>query len=523
MRCRRQTAPLSRGTNLPGRPVRWVAALVIAAAALSGCAQGALTASQDDEPLADAEAWVQAYWEAGRTRVQAQAPFLSGEVVDDLQAILEISHNNRWDTLEGLRQWFGDSLDEFFQETMYLDVDGVFWPTTAELGQRSDLAMAIWADVGPDGIEKLRHFSATTQAWDHTAMYSDFQEPAHELAARYEQAWTSGDVGLLSSLYSPEATLTDRLAGTELDGAAAIVEWSEGVAGRIEVDRAAEHHTSLTDALGEAPATYAYVEASLGAEASQVWLLAHSIEPCPGDYAIDLTVDGDRITAERWLHTPDSIRACPTADDLPDGWWTDRSLPIPLGDRVTGTIDTGGHAIEVRNGSPQLDEAVRSALDRFERAGLVAPTVASIAFDPYDPRCDDFQGYADWSESATAILVCVDSDGTAWRNLSEDADLAGRFTASDLLLHELGHAWLAAHFSEAAQAAFIDHAGVSTWNDKDEPPAQRGVEWAAETLSWGLGGTLQTEFAFTRPPCDALADGFRILTGTEPLTTCTEP
>ncbi len=499
-----------------------MAALVVAAVVLSGCSPGAVTASQDNEPLADAEAWVQAYWDAGRTRVQAQAPFLSEGVVDDLQAILEITHDNRWDTLEGLRQWFGDSLDEITREAMYVDVDGVFWPETAELGQRSDLAMAIWAEVGPDGIETLRHVSATTQAWDHAAMYPDFRDPGHELAARYEQAWTSGDGDLLSSLYSPDATLIDGLAGTGLDGAAAIVEWSEGLAGRIEVDRAAEHHASLTEPLGQAPAAYAY-GASLDAHVSQVWLVAHSVEPCPGDYAIELTVDGDRITAERWLHTPDSIRACLAADDLSDGWWTDRDLPIPLGDRVTGTIDTDGQAIEVRNGSAELDEAVRAALARFDRAGLAAPRVASIAFDPYDPRCDDFQGYADWSESATAILVCVDSDGTAWRNLSQDADVAGRFTASDLLLHELGHAWLAAHLTQPARATFIDHAGVNTWNDKAEPPAQRGVEWAAETLSWGLGGAMQTEFAFTSPPCDTLADGFRILTGTEPLTTCTKP
>jgi hypothetical protein len=89
---------LCRGA-LPGRRVRWVAALVIAAAALSGCS---LTTSEDDEPLADAEAWVHAYWDAGTTRVQAQAPFLSAGVVDDLQAILGITRANRWDALASL-------------------------------------------------------------------------------------------------------------------------------------------------------------------------------------------------------------------------------------------------------------------------------------------------------------------------------------------------------------------------------------------------------------------------------------
>jgi hypothetical protein len=86
---------------------------------------------------------------------------------------------------------------------MYLDVDGVFWPETADLGQRSDLAMATWAEVGPEGIETLRDVGATTQAWDHAAMYPDFREPAREFAARHEQAWTSGDGDLLSCLYSP--------------------------------------------------------------------------------------------------------------------------------------------------------------------------------------------------------------------------------------------------------------------------------------------------------------------------------
>lgn len=505
---------------MPGRMICATVALVCATA-LASCAGD--PAPQPNHPVAAAEAWVQAYWDAGMARVEAQAPFLAADVFDDQRAILGATYSTRWDSLENLRHWFGTSLDEMPTTTMYLDEGGVLWPTTVSLGQRSDYAMAVWARIGPDGIDTVRQFGGTTQAWDHAALYPYHRASAHELALRYERAWANHDAQELQSMYAPDATLRDAWHGVDLHGANAIREWAQKAGDPLVVDRAAAHHPALSDALGNAPAAYAYGLMADDGPLQQLWILAHSIDTCPGSFAIALSVDVDgRIVTERRLLAPESIGACLGSDEIPAGWWTDRDLPTPLADRVTGSITAGGVTIEVRNGSPRLDALVRATLDRFSEAGLAAPRVFSIAFDPYDPSCESFQGYAEWRADATAIVVCVDSDGTAWRNLTPDADTGNRFSAIDLLLHELGHAWLSAHLSADARAAFIDHVDLATWNDKAALPSARAVEWAAETLSWGLGGDLQTRFAFTSPSCTSLAEGFTLLTARDPLTSCAD-
>ena len=88
------------------------------------------------------------------------------------------------------------------------------------------------------------------------------------------------------------------------------------------------------------------------------------------------------------------------------------------------------------------------------------------------------------------------------------------------MLHEVGHAWIRQHTDEATRQAFMERVGTNNWNDHGELWRERGVEWAAETLSWGLKGSGRTSVPLASPPCDLLADGFRTLTGAEPLTQC---
>ena len=62
--------------------------------------------------------------------------------------------------------------------------------------------------------------------------------------------------------------------------------------------------------------------------------------------------------------------------------------------------------------------------------------------------------------------------------------------------------------------------GVDNWNDKGEPWSDRGVEWAAETLASGLQGIPIIFPSLGAPDCAMLAQEFRILTGTGPITVC---
>lgn len=495
---------------------------------LAGCS-GASSSSGGQDPVAAGEAWVQEYWDAAAARTRDQAPFLTEGVFFDHLTDLDQWFVGRWRTIEWYRGFFGDEVDEMTYGQPYFDIDGVVYPYTVDLEDAQDFAGLIWLQIGPDGVELVRQISAITQAPNHASVYPEWRDQARELALDYEQAWADADTDTLAALYASDAEVTDHVSGIQVTGVDAILELAKDTERRFALDLAADHHPELAVHLNQDPADYGYSPgwaAFGGVPLTQVWLLGNSTGPCPGDTAIALKVNTvGQITAERWLHPPESIRACVDASGLPHGWWTGIQLPTPLSDRVTGTVGTRGQAIEIRNGSDKLIDLVRTALTSFREAGLDEPAVTSISFDPYDPRCDAAKGYAHWSSGGTDILVCVDSDGTSWRNLEArpctGPDCGRTFGSSDLLLHEFGHAWLATSLTGTAQDAFVGHIGVDTWNDPSEPWEQRGMEWAADTLSWGLGGTLQPEFAVTDPGCDRLAEGFRILTGRDPLTTCT--
>lgn len=497
---------------------------------LAGCSGASSSSSSGRDPVAAGEAWVQAYWDAAAARTRDMAPFLTEGVFFDHLTALDQWFVGRWRTIEWYRGYFGDEVDEMTYGQMYVDVDGVVYPYTVELADTQDFAGLIWLQIGPDGVELVRQISALTQAPNHASFYPEWRDQARELVVDYEQAWADADTDTLAGLYASDAEVTDHVSGLQVKGVDAILGLAQhDTERRLALDVAADHHPGLAGHLTDDPAGYGYSPgwaAFGGVPLTQVWLLGNSTGPCPGPTAIALTVNtAGQITAERWLPSPESIRACVDTSGLPDGWWTGIQPPTPLADRVTGTVGTPGGAIEIRNGSDKLTDLVRAALTSFSEAGLAEPAVTSISFDPYDPRCDAAKGYAHWSSGGTDILVCVDSDGTAWRNLDArpctGSNCGTTFGSSDLLLHEFGHAWLATHLTGTAQDTFVRHIGVDTWNDPSHPWQQRGVEWAADTLSWGLGGTLQPEFAVTDPGCDRLADGFRILTGHDPLTTCT--
>ena len=521
--------PMQRLSGLPRVPavVGSLLGVVGVVVLLAGCSGGS-SSSDGQDPVAAGEAWVQEYWDAAAARTRDQAPFLTEGVFFDHLTALDQWFVGRWRTIEWYRGYFGDEVDEMTYGQLYFDIDGVVYPYTVELEDTQDFAGLIWLQIGPDGVELVRQISALTQAPNHASFYPEWRDQARKLAMDYEQVWADADTDTLAALYASDAQVTDRASGIQVTGVDAILKLAEDIERRFGLDVAADHHPALAAHLDHEPAGYGYSPGWArfgGVPLTQVWLLGTSTGPCPGDTAVALTVNTvGQITAERWLHSPESIRACVDTSRLPRGWWTGIEPPTPLSDRVTGTVGTRGQAIEIRNGSDELMDLVRAALTSFREAGLGEPAVTSISFDPYDPRCDAAKGYAHSSSGGTDILVCVDSDGTAWRNLDArpctGPDCGTTFGSSDLLLHELGHAWLATHLTGTARDAFMGHIGVDTWNDPSEPWQQRGVEWAADTLSWGLGGNLQPEFAVTDPGCDRLAEGFGILTGRAPLTTC---
>lgn len=445
---------------------------------LGGCAQEGPTRALDA-----ADDWIGGYLAAVASRVDAAAPYVADEVVlEDLYSAQdEVVGRSRY--LETLHQWCGAACEEEAATGQrYIGESGAV-VVSSILGQWREEPFVIpvlWNFViGVDGIE-----------------------------ARYEREATClltrnpyGDPHRRANL--------DAVPGEDI-ARAALNSWPEGWV----LDRAGQHHVEGSTYDPDAPAVYVGFEGRLRDQISEVWMLASHPSRCPGQVAVRLTVDDEGGVESRETYSSiEALRSCP--EQAPDGWILGRDPPVPLRERVTGEMSLDGATIEVRHGTDDLQRGVAWAMGRFEALGLPMPPVTSVAFDPYAPACDDSLALSTFTGATTDVLICADAESLC----DENGCLEDR-SSRRILLHELAHAWLNANVGEATRDAFVAEMGLSTWDEAAQPWAQRGIEWAAETLAWGLHDEPVGMFVFGDPSCQSLAEGFRLLTGVEPAHSC---
>lgn len=143
-------------------------------------------------------------------------------------------------------------------------------------------------------------------------------------------------------------------------------------------------------------------------------------------------------------------------------------------------------------------EMVGWALARYRAAHLAVPAV-DVYFHPDPSGCRGNLGYT----AGGRIDLCV--------------RLEMEPGPERIVLHELAHAWGAAHLGQETRTAFAAARGLAAWNDLGQPWKDRATEQAAEIVAWGLGdGTMSPMISGDRDP-DRLADDFRLLTGADPL------
>jgi hypothetical protein len=154
--------------------------------------------------------------------------------------------------------------------------------------------------------------------------------------------------------------------------------------------------------------------------------------------------------------------------------------------------------------TPQEQALVEWAFDRFEAAGLDLPDGIRIEFHRSKEPCGGNEGL----HRRGRIDVCRFVDGNP-----EAEDYLRRHA----LLHELAHEWTDHALSGDRQQAFMTQRGVARWNDHDDDWLDRGTEHAAEIMVWAL---LDREAGFLNlydASCSSMTEGFRTLTGTNPL------
>jgi hypothetical protein len=259
-------------------------------------------------------------------------------------------------------------------------------------------------------------------------------------------------------------------------------------------------------------------------EVSVVGIYSLTTGECPYTVATTWALDRGRVAGSDLLFEVESLRRCGAPDSLglPDEWWwpsltPPEPAPLVLTDRVGLP---SGHEIEILNGTERLTQLVEWALGRYGAAGLIVPEPNSVAFPP-SPRCRGVSGLAVDTGEGLEVQMCYGEEELC----ADDSDCSAPSVVARLnLLHELAHVWLTTQLDETRHHEFLDLRGLDTWWGPDLAWVEMGVEHAAEIIAWGLMDEIVPLPRLPDTSCDTLVEGFRLLTGQDPIVdtaTCT--
>jgi hypothetical protein len=394
------------------------------------------------------------------------------------------------------------------------------------LGIDVALAFIRWPESGKSSVVQSEFDNGSIvrdTVFDDVVSLAAGQRATPEVIGRYDdlygefaEAWSSGNTDRVAALYAPEARMRGPLSSVETAGREAIANlaldpperWT-----RLPID-------AIADDDGDLAAGFAlYLGPTEYGHDPQLAVGAYRVErsDCSFQMAVRWVLADGVIVDERRYPEIESFRRC-AVGVLPRGWWSDLTLPGPRDEVVTGTIRTAAQRIAVHNGTERLVGFVRWALERFDAAGLAEPRIGSVTFEP-SRRCEDVAGRLILEDGSRDVFLCLhERDLCLGQPTCDPPALNVRIG----ILHELSHAWLLDHTDAAARTRLLDLAGLAAWDDGTAPWPQRGAEYAAEVLAWGLVDERAPMVRIGAPPCSVLQAAFELLTGAAPLIDRTE-
>lgn len=155
-------------------------------------------------------------------------------------------------------------------------------------------------------------------------------------------------------------------------------------------------------------------------------------------------------------------------------------------------------AVRLHEPNPHREEMLDWGLQRYRTAGLQMPAI-DVYFHDDDGGCGGYLGFT--KNGRVDLCIRLAMEGHPQR----------------ILLHELAHAWAEVELDDETRNAFLELRGLGGWNVTADEHKDRGTEQAAEIIAWGLGESSPQPFITGETTPAALADGFRLLTGVEPL------
>lgn len=169
--------------------------------------------------------------------------------------------------------------------------------------------------------------------------------------------------------------------------------------------------------------------------------------------------------------------------------------------------------IEVYNGSERLEHLLEGAIRRFSGAGLSEPVLDSVTYEQ-GRACAERSGRVLDADGQRRMFVCIYESDLCPNLGSCDVPSSSSRVAT---LHELGHVWMLDNVDTTTQSELLSLSGRTTWLGTDVLWVDRGVEYAADVIAWGL---LEEEVDMVRIRStwrDELTAAFCLLTGSSPL------
>jgi hypothetical protein len=372
--------------------------------------------------------------------------------------------------------------------------------------------------VGPQGIELIVGAGSVQNGYEYVPEEADYHDSLVALAQRYVEFWNGTNTGTVGDLYLPDSSIEDTLLGGTVQGTEEITasleaeEWPD--LPRIQM-------VSLSDDGG--PAIYGgYPDPYLLRQSPAVGEVHLILDVddgtgCPGLVGVALGWDLERIVWERRYHEVTSVRDCLNTEALESGWWEGMETPSPIRIEHTDTTtwEEKGISVEIYNGIPGIEDFVRWGLQRYDEAGLSVPSIGSVTFLLDQTTCRKYFGFASGGQNADIILcnradqVCQDTLCEVWKPYYKAA-----------LLHEYGHVWIDENLDDTTRSKFLELIDVPHWTDPDIPHTQQGVEYAANTLVYGLLDVDIPVLVATDWTCAQREQAFQLLTSTDPISNC---
>jgi hypothetical protein len=338
----------------------------------------------------------------------------------------------------------------------------------------------------------------------------DVVERYTDLYRSYAAAWSSTGKAARAPMYAPDATIRNALNGFEARGGEANASPLRPADGVQDMSLESLGHDGASSA---DPALY-LDPVSFGEDPHRaIGVYRFLVDGCTIQTAVTWQLDdAGRITGETRYPEVESVRACDRHKG-PEGWWTGLGPPISRDEIVTGVLETPqGQTIEVFNGTGRLMDLIEWSFDRFAAVGMAEPRLDSVTFEP-TRRCEGVGGRVTAGDDAHDLVLCIDEPDLCGQPESCSVPLLAIRSA---MLHEMGHAWLHDNTDAASRNQLLEVSRRSVWSSSDIPWVERGVEYAAEIIAWGLIDERIELEQLGSPPCGELLEAFGVLTKRPP-------